>query len=714
MKKISQFFKKHGYIITASMTVLGSAILTVFRYKTSVLRLWQAIKDLGLSIAYYFLSFIDKQIDVSVTKFPDIDILKYLPYNFDEILRRLREMWNVIFNGECFRAYILNVARFANNSMIYIMLLVPVIMIGVTLFKNKILQPNEEKHWCKTSALMKFERKTLPRLQKAKEILKNFSATLFERKYFSITFILLWIINLNILTIIVELFAYYFYFAMSIDIANLFVQAGKLLLDIVIMLSGAPMIIWIFISYGLICLIRQNIGYKRLNIRETANRQFINSQPIITMFCGSMGTGKTTALTDAAISLEIMLRDKAFEKILEIDSKYPVFPWQLFEDQIVRMIEYHMIYNLTTIRTWMNERKERYYRTPDKDKPYELFGYRYRTEINDCLTVRDIWEDLTNYACLYFIYIIQSSLLVSNYSVRVDNVLSYAGNFPIWRSDIFKARPELADSMSRHAHILDYDILRLGQQMLENNPRQGSFEFGVILMSEIGKERGNTITLQDLKKKDEQTNQKNDLFSYAIKMCRHKATVDNYPFIRFLCDEQRPESLGADMRDLLNIIHIRSKGETNLVMPFFFITEILHDFLYKKWLDFYTQYRYLRGDSCLPVYLIHSLMSAFHNYYVRKYNTFGVAELKIEVERGTQDNEMLQGKYFLCSKKIYSNRFSTDCYRSYFEEQLKQTRFGLDDYPEYIDTIATPEELHYQNSYFINDMEKIKNQDARQ
>ncbi len=714
MKKILQFFKTHGSVIAASAAVTLTAILTAFRYRASLIRTGQAIKDLGLSIAYYFMAFFDKEIKVSVTEFTDFDILKYLPYNFDELLRRLRDMWGLIFNKQCFATYIIKIAAFANTGALILMLFLPTLLIGAVLFKMVCLTPNQNIHGSKSKALMKFERKTLPWLLRWKERIREFFSTLFGYKRFSIPFVLLWLLNLNILTIAIEAFAYYFYFAMSIDILNLLVQLAKLILDLVIMLSGAPMIFWLCLAYAILCKVRENIGYKRLNVRETANRQFIISQPIVTMFCGTMGTGKTKTLTDVAISTEIILREKAFEKILEIDTKYPNFPWQLFEDQILRMLEAHMIYNLTTIREWMAIRKARYYRTPDKDKPYELFGYQYRTEINDNLTVRDLWDDLTNYACLYFIYIIQSSLLVSNYSVRVDNVINHAGNFPLWQSNLFRSDPRLADSISRHAHILDYDTLRLGQQMLADNPRRGSFEFGVILMSEIGKERGNSITLQEMKRKDEQTNQKNDLFSYAIKMCRHKATIDNYPFVRFLCDEQRPESLGADMRDLLNIVHIREKGEIKLMMPFFFVSEILHGFFYPKWQNFYTEYRYNRGDHCLPVYLMHNAMSAFHNYYIRKYNAFGVAELTVEVERGTQDGERSPEKYFLCSKKIYSNRFSTDCYRGYFEEQLKKTAYGLDDYAEYMDTVATAEELHYQNSYFINDMEKIKDQGEKQ
>ena len=62
--------------------------------------------------------------------------------------------------------------------------------------------------------------------------------------------------------------------------------------------------------------------------------------------------------------------------------------------------------------------------------------------------------------------------------------------------------------------------------VLENNPRAGSFEFGVVAITEIGKKRGNNLELKEVRKGADDTNQKNDLFNSWLKMCRHSATVD--------------------------------------------------------------------------------------------------------------------------------------------------------------------------------------------
>ena len=116
---------------------------------------------------------------------------------------------------------------------------------------------------------------------------------------------------------------------------------------------------------------------------------------------------------------------------------------------------------------------------------------------------------------------------------------------------------------------MDDDLKTVAEKMVENNTRSGSFEFGVVVISEVGKERGNNLELKEIKKTHDDANQKNDLFNSWLKMCRHSATVDNYPFIKVFTDEQRPESWGADARDLCDIVNIASSGHQRLALPFY-------------------------------------------------------------------------------------------------------------------------------------------------
>lgn len=271
--------------------------------------------------------------------------------------------------------------------------------------------------------------------------------------------------------------------------------------------------------------------------------------------------------------------------------------------------------------------------------------------------------------------------------------MSDTGNFPAWDTDFFKRDSRLLDSFSRHAYILDFDSLRLGKKVLADNPRKDSFEFGVVVITEVGKERGNSIENAEKKKKDGGANQKNDLFNSWLKMVRHSATVDNYPFVKVITDEQRPESWGADARDLCDIVHIRESGETRLLMPFFTLSELLYAFVFGKFSDVYGEYRYVRSDNTLLMHCIKGIASRLHSYYTRNYNTFGCCTLSVQTESGTQDGVLEDKKYYLMSKKVYSKRFATDCFSEYYTEKALRSPVGLNELKEYLTERATFEEL---------------------
>ena len=70
------------------------------------------------------------------------------------------------------------------------------------------------------------------------------------------------------------------------------------------------------------------------------------------------------------------------------------------------------------------------------------------------------------------------------------------------------------------------------------------------------------------------------------------------------------------------------------------------------------------------------------------------------------DGKIEKKKYYVMNKKIYSRRFSTDCFSDYFNDMAKKTKIGLNDYMEYVTEKATIDELKQQNSYFINSLYK--------
>lgn len=742
---------KINHIICIAVT-LAFAAIAFFVFPNALGRTVESVRDFGLSIADYFVTLFGfpDAITSTVTQNPDYSFLPYLDMLFpdntatappDIIISDTAEgfaaqwvaYWQTFASLDNLLAYLTFAPNILYNISVVLLMVIPFAVLLIFAV-NRALKTENNDYGHESRPLRAFKRAAVVTYYPVKAWLSQFIRFVKEHKPYYIIWVVMWCYSLNLITITIEFFAYYFYLVSCFDFTTLYGQVYKLCLDLYVPLKFIPVWLWITIAIAALFALRRKIAYARLNHMERRNRGFINARPIVTMACGTMGKGKTTAITDMALSQSVMFRDKAFELLLENDLKFPYFPWINFENEIKREMRKKRIYNLATCRTFVRKRKKlfdklgymfervqsdkravkslaRYCRRKNYGHANLCFGYdyaRYGLKYDDKLQVFDLWQVLESYACLYFIYAVQSSLLISNYSIRSDELMSDLGNFPLWDSDFFKRDSRLIDCYSRHAHILDFDMLRLGRKVIEDNPNKDALEFGVVVCTEIGKERGNNLELKEVKKKTDETNQKNDLFNSSLKMIRHRATIDNFCFICFFTDEQRPSSWGADARDLCEIVHIRKQTERRLAMPFFTLGELLHYVVFGKFTDMYTKYRYKRGDTTLFMHLVKSVSSALHRYYIRTYNLFGYKTQLVQIESGTMDENYEDGKYYLMSKKIYAKRFSTDCYSEYFLQKALKAKVGIKDFREYVTEKAKFTELQYENSYFIDDMVNVE------
>ena len=686
-------------VITAAFILLGA-----FVFGDSYLRFGETAKDFGLSVGYYFCTLfgLDHDIVPSVTEYSSVmdwDIL--LPSDFEGFTSQAKSFFSLLVDGENFLGYWAKVGDVMLVLLKVVAIILPCLLIlGLVIWR--LYKSGNTKHNRDTVPLRVFKMLSRWFYQPLKRAVLSYRDFLTEHRAVWILWAVMWAFHLNAASIVTGFLAYYFYFVLSFDVANLYVQVCKLFIDLQVIFRYFPWWCIAFVCWLLFDHWRKSVALNRLRHFEARNCGFINELPIVSMACGSMGKKKTTLITDMVLSQEVMFRQKALEILQQNDMKFPYFPWIAFEDELRRCMEHGTVYNLATVKTWVALKRSRFIR--HRNAQTQLYGYdyaRYGTTFDDSLKISRLFEVLETYAQAYFIYVLESSLIVANYSVRTDNLMADNGNFPMWLTDFF---PKRRRPQSRHAHILDFDVLRLGRKVLENNPKAGSFEFGVVGITEIGKERGNNLELREIKKGADDTNQKNDLFNSWLKMCRHSATVDNFPFIKVFTDEQRPESWGADARDLADIINIASCGDMRLALPLYTIEEILSEWAFNRFMRLYEDFRFRRGDNTLLVHILKSVVAWLWRRNLRIYNRFGYSILKIEKERGTMDGKTENKKYYLMSAKIYAQRFSTDCFSDYFNDMARRSYTGLADYLEYATEKASVEELKMQNSYFINSL----------
>lgn len=690
------------HIIVSAVVSAGIVALGAVVFRESWLRAWEAVLDLLRSLGFYFCELFALQHTIvpTVTEKSKIFLLEFrFADNASDFFSDAGAYFTLLFSGGNFRGFL---AELENGMLVFarvITVAVPTVLLLVLIVRMMYHRPNRN-HGRDTLPLRLFRGAMRYTYVPLKRWMRSFRDFLRSHGWLWKLWLFVFFVHLNLVSIVIAFLAFYFYFAVSFDVPSVFVQVYKLVADLQVFFCTVPLWVFALLVYPVFCRRREKIALGRLRHFEARNCGFINELPIVSMAVGSMGKKKTTLITDMALSQEVMFRQRALEILQNNDMKFPYFPWMLFEDELRQCMEYGTVYNLASVKTWVALKRSRFAR--HHNIHWQLYGYeleRYGDTFDDALKVNGLFDVLETYALGYFIYVMESSLIVANYSIRTDNALIDRGNFPLWDLGFF---PKNRRKESRHAHILDFDVLRLGRKVMEHNPRAGSFEFGVVCVTEIGKERGNMLELREMKKGAETANQKNDLFNSWLKMCRHSATVDNFPFVKVFTDEQRPESWGADARELADIINITSCGKTRLALPFYALEEMVSEWMAERFLSLYTDFRFLRGDNTLLVYLLKGVTAWLWRRNLRVYNRFGYCVLRLEKERGTLDGRFSRKKYFLMNAKIYAQRFSTDCFSDYFNDMAKNSKSGLQDYLEYMTERATVEELKKQNSYFIN------------
>lgn len=705
-EKHNPFIDYRFYLL--SLITIGFILLAVFVFKNSYIRLIHSFKDVGLSFAYYFCELFGFEYSFvpSVTVLDDVytSPLIDIPTSSESFGERFGYYFSSLWNLESLLSYLAKFLSFIANFSRWLLILLPLVFIFWWLFKRYFVVNSESIDDDESLPLHIYKKTVLPFHLFIKGVIKNTKAYYDEHTIFKKLWIIIWLLNFNIVVIAIEFFAFYFYFILSFNVGNLYIQLYKLLLD----LKVIPLFIYLIGFAYLLSYLRKKYAYMKLNHYEMRNRGFLNSLGLVVLITGVTGKGKTLLMTDLTLSQEMMYRDKAFEKIMNNDVKFPNFTFATYESELKRAIQYHQVYSLATAEIWILKKRYRFEKNQIDDK---IFGYefnRYGLYHYDGLTMEYIFDMLEKYTKLFFIYTIESSLVLSNYGIRVDNSLESANHFPMWNSNFFTKSYEESMYFSRHSHIIDFDMLRLGKKVVQDNPLSDSVEFGIYTITEFDKERGNQLTNQSFKADSEAANPKNDLTELCEKIHRHSATVDNYPFIRIFTDSQRAMSVMADNREIAEkIVNITDVGDDRNALFLFTFDEILYDFFLRRFEKYYYRYRYARSDNTLFMYFFHKICAFFIDRFNKKVNTFGYAIYSGSTDKSTLDGQGDTFKWYRLNKKIYADRYKSNCFKDYWNEKALRSPVGINDLQEYVSTQATIGELKLQHSYWIDKLNDV-------
>jgi hypothetical protein len=745
--KISTLLKRinyRHYIIIALL--VGLCIVTVFSTQ-SILRLWEAVRDAATSLAYYFAEYwailtggTNNVTPTVATASSYIDIQAIIPVDWETFKLKMADFGKLLIDWDNFSLYAAKVGKGLSDFLMIVSLLAPVVILLFFVAKQRLLMEkdmtvrrrrksafyktgmqnsssNYKKNNVNRSVNTMSEDEAADDESKPLQLHRKLEKKLYRPVidwlidfvvflhpvYTKLLFIWL-LIHTNAAAIILEAFAYLFYWVVSFDTVHLYLQAYKLTIDVAYMLTTLPLIIWVIIALKIFDVCRKAGGLRRLREQENDNRKFIAKLALVIMFVGTMGLGKTTIMDSILLSQEVMFREKALEFIQSLDMKFPTFPWQTFEAYLQKEKDKHGIWSLPSIEKKIEELKARFLADPTRDN---LFGYdfeQYGLEYNGELVVEDIFDVMTDYAKVYFIYSVYTSLIYSNIGVRSDNIRQSNGHFHMWDTDFFERDSRNQKEDSKYSHWLLWDSMRPSKQVVGKTAHK--LGFGVYGIDEIGKERGNQLENADKSKSDKTANPKNDGFNAILKMMRHLATILGYPFIRFFSTENRASSVNADLKELMTIVSITAKSDSKLAMRGFFLEELLHDLIFQPFINLYYNYRFVRSDNTLFMYVLKRVVAAIHKYYENINNKFGYFVATLSTQPGTQDAPPEVYKFYVSKKKVYSDRFRTDSFAKMLTANDTE-RVGIDDTPTYKSTAATAEEFKEQGSYFVDEILKI-------
>ena len=715
--KTKAFFEVKNLIVIA--LILLSVIFMLTHCEIALSRLFTSVKDFGINIAYWFVDSLYKldvfqnkpQLVPIVTDLPDVDYESFLPFDIDELQRRFEALPRDLFDLDLLSDYNYYLFFLAYQIIFYSLIFFLIFVIIFLICGDLITDPNEKENGSLSKGYNKLLRFFYKRVKPVFISISDFVKYLWKKTWALLILAVTWLVALNIFSFLIEFFAWYFYFIASFDIFSLPTYILKIIVDLAIMLDTLHPVAWIVIFVTFFAIWSVATGLERLRHGEAKNCGVIKALNLLILIVGEMGLGKTALATDIALSANNVQKADGHEIMYKYDLLFPLFSWELFEKDVQEGISSGKFYNLPSIDKYIAELQSFYDRNPC------LFCKLYNYDFQKYPMLKDIgtkeislFDAMREYAKAYFVYTCDNPNL-ANYSIRLDGYHDDSPFFKKWCGDFFRPNKE----KSKFCHILDQDIMRLGKLVEPENPLAGSFGFGIYNNTEWGKSRLNQVNSEGIKKEAEEANQKNDLYDYLVKLVRHASLmIDNKVFFRFIADEQRPESIPASLRDVVTVVNIKSKSELRNALPGFFIFDWIYDMVYEPIKDFYYKYRNNRGDRTAPILIIKAIVSVFSNFYEKAYNNFGYFDLELETESGRaygNQGDSVSGaviyNYQLAVKKIYSERYSTDCYQQFFEKKQLESSFGINQYPTYSSLKMTVEEMLQQHDYFLMEIMDI-------
>lgn len=166
---------RRNIIITAAISAV-MVLLGVFVFSDSYLRLWESLRDLGNSAAYYFCELFGMQHSITATVNGYSEVFSWgtvLPEDLNEFKEGATNYFSLLLNAENFAGWGKSVAAFLGTAAKVLMLALPCIAAFVFMIR-KLYQKGNRKHGRDTVPLKVFKAVTKYAYQPVKRTIVSF------------------------------------------------------------------------------------------------------------------------------------------------------------------------------------------------------------------------------------------------------------------------------------------------------------------------------------------------------------------------------------------------------------------------------------------------------------------------------------------------------------------------------------------------------------
>lgn len=689
-------------ILLTTLFLVTPLVVVSLIFKANFSRLFVSLKTFIIHLGYFFSYDFLKDKTPPHSTFDRLLSNGYydfaLPFDQEVFKARLGVAFSLLINGDIFSGYwkdASNILYILGRLLTFVVILILVITL---LSRLSTYDPESKLEDTKSlTRFKKFEIRIQNILYRAKERLYELPTKLIKFVY-----LVLFLFATGLLPIVLDVASEALLILSGGHFERFFSFLIVLLSDLVIYFIKVPIIITLIFFGILFDKLRIRMAKRKLESLCASNDDFYASTGNIIAIVGASGTGKTSLLVDAVLSLEEDLRNNKLLKIMHRkEALFPTFPWRRLEESIDRFSslkkdEQWRIYSRQSIYEFVAKNFQ-------KERP---FGYSGDFLAYDGLKLESLMNAVYCYAVAYFYYRIEGALSYTTTPISHSSHMVVDHYFPLYGASYFNFEPDFDEERS-YSMILDFDTLRLGEKM---NPKTSYLlDCGIWAIPEVGKERGSTFDLRSKSQNDESCNIASDFFYTYLTIERHNAELDYEVLFKGILDDQDMMKLNSDTRQLVESLitldRMNSvKGKNALWL--FWLDSMLCDLVTSTFHRTYDVRKAKKRNDTTFWYLFRKISSAFERYKMRRSNHFGYDKLAFYCSNASLDDVTKvngQGYLYLCYAKVYSNRFNDVYLQSLFDTIEKDSSESILDQERYTSLNPSVSDFKKQHSFMYND-----------